>query len=85
MNFKSTCASNPILFTWKSHASEISTEMKSHTGLSLFCLSCQRTLKPGLHCAVYFAFTTHIMCWKYFDKCFMDKTLLHISLIKLIN
>ena len=22
------------------------------------------------------------MCWKYFDECFMDKNLLHISLTK---
>ena len=24
--------------------------------------------------------TPHFMCWKYFDECFMDKNLLHISL-----
>ena len=27
-------------------------------------------------------FTPHFMCWKYFDECFMDKNLLHISLTK---
>ena len=24
----------------------------------------------------------HFMCWKYFDECWMDKNLLHISLTK---
>ena len=35
-------------------------------------------VKPGLHCAIYATFYV----WKYFDKCFMTKHFLHISLTK---
>ena len=35
-------------------------------------------IKPGLHCAMYSTFTQRFTCWKYFDKCFMNKNLLHI-------
>ena len=38
--------------------------------------------KPRLLCAISSTFTLHFMCWKYFDKCCMDKNLLQISLTK---
>ena len=39
-------------------------------------------IKPGLHCAIYFTFISHFMCWKYFD---MDRNLLHISSTKILK
>ena len=39
-------------------------------------------VKRGLHCQIYSTFSLHFICWKYFDKCFMDKNLHHISLTK---
>ena len=40
------------------------------------------SLRPGLHCKICSTFTPHVMYWKYFDKCFMGKNLLLISLTK---
>ena len=39
-------------------------------------------LRPGLHYAIYSTFNPNFMCWKYFDECFVDKSLLHTSLTK---
>ena len=36
-------------------------------------------LKPGLRYAIHSTFSPQLMCCKYFDECFMDKNLLHIS------
>ena len=36
--------------------------------------------KAGFYCAIYSTFTPHFMCLKYFEVCFMDKSLLRISL-----
>ena len=43
------------------------------------CIQNLKSLKPGLHCAIYSTFTPHFMCWKYFDE---FKNLLHITLTK---
>ena len=42
-----------------------------------------QNVKLGLHCTIYSTFTPDFMCVKYFDECFIDKNLLHISLTKL--
>ena len=42
----------------------------------------QKKLKRGLHCQSYSTFSPHFIFWIYFDECFMDKNLLHISLTK---
>ena len=39
-----------------------------------------KNLKWELHYQIYSTFSPHLMCWKYFQECFKDKNLLHISL-----
>ena len=44
----------------------------------IFC----NNLKRGLQYQIYSTFSSHFLCWKYFDESFLDKNLLRISLTK---
>ena len=60
---------------WKSREYQFLALLKRKLCYSYMCNITYLVIKPGLHCAIYFTFTPNFMCWKYFDKCFMDKNL----------
>ena len=50
-----------------------------------FILKDEKSVKRRLHCQIYSTFSSHFMFWIYFDECFIDKNLLHISLRPFVN
>ena len=72
-----------LFLSCRNHAIDL--QYKAMGSKDDFILKDEKSVKRRLHCQIYSTFSSHFMFWIYFDECFIDKNLLHISLRPFVN